>query len=546
MTVNQTLFDSGVQHMHWLERYKTGTVRKIIALLNRAEDDLAAQIGARMATITNRGYDIGPEQTKRLSVLKDEIGASRVGLYKLVFDETRNELSEFAIYEADFQAGMMEKALAPMVKVDFTKPSLSQLRAVTTAQPFQGRLLKEWFEDLGQADGKRVKTAIQLGIVEGRTTDQIIRQIRGTRAKGYSDGILEASRRDVDSVVRTAIAHTADRSTTELMLANADIVKGEQWISTLDGRTTPTCQALDKKIFKVGKGPACPAHFRCRSRKIPYLGPTTTKGTRASANGQVPGDLNYNDWLKMQPPTVQEDILGVSKAKLFREGGMKVDQFVDARGNQYSLEQLRQRDGETFEDVFGPQAARTKAARLATEKQFKEYLGESQYEEYKEMAHDALSENSATRRNLSEAELVAVQAYTRDKHAPLNRALRSDEAQNISRVSAFASTLSAGLAKLPVFSGYVSRNTFLDADMIADMAAIGAYVDNGFMSTSVKGADFSGNVRFMVQSRSGRRIEGFSGFGKAETEVLFPAGTEFKILSIEEDAGVTVVRMIEK
>jgi SPP1 gp7 family putative phage head morphogenesis protein len=349
-TVNEGLLDASVRHMVWLERYKTGTVYKIIALLNRADDDLADLIAARLVKIEARGYDLGPAETKRLQALLDDLRAERTKLYALTDEKLRDELVDFSHHEADFQARLIEAAVDT---VTLQRPSLSQLRAVVVAQPFRGRVLKDWAASLAQEDVKRLSDAIKIGIVEGQTTDQIVRRVRGTKAAGYADGVMEISRRGAAAVVRTSIAHTANLSSEELYALNADIVKGVQWVSTLDSRTTPVCQSRDGKVYKINEGPRPPAHWNCRSRTVPFLGQTSIPGTRASAIGPVPGNLTYGDWLRSQPAKVQDEVLGPARGQLFRKGGMTVDRFVDQTGHAYTLKELKRRDAESWQQTFG-------------------------------------------------------------------------------------------------------------------------------------------------------------------------------------------------
>jgi hypothetical protein len=56
------------------------------------------------------------------------------------------------------------------------------------AQPMQGRLLKEWASGLEASRLRRIKDAIAIGFTSGKTTDQIVREICGAKAAGYSDG----------------------------------------------------------------------------------------------------------------------------------------------------------------------------------------------------------------------------------------------------------------------------------------------------------------------------------------------------------------------
>jgi hypothetical protein len=73
-----------------------------------------------------------------------------------------------------------------------------------------------------------------------------------------------------------------------------------------------------------------------------------TEGTRASMNGQVPADLTYADWLKDQPAHVQDDVLGVIRARLYRKGKLPITRFTNNKGQLYTLDELRSRDAEAF------------------------------------------------------------------------------------------------------------------------------------------------------------------------------------------------------
>ena len=61
------------------------------------------------------------------------------------------------------------------------------------ARPFQGVLLKNVWSDLDVQKFKKVRQSIAQGYVEGKTTEQIIRELRGTRAKGYEDASFSAT-----------------------------------------------------------------------------------------------------------------------------------------------------------------------------------------------------------------------------------------------------------------------------------------------------------------------------------------------------------------
>jgi hypothetical protein len=64
--------------------------------------------------------------------------------------------------------------------------------------------------------------------------------------------------------------------------------------------------------------------------------------------GEVPKDVTYQDWLRKQSVSFQDEVLGPTRAQLFRDGGMTLDRFVDNSGHEYTLDQLRQRDPAAF------------------------------------------------------------------------------------------------------------------------------------------------------------------------------------------------------
>lgn len=62
-------------------------------------------------------------------------------------------------------------------------------------------------------------------------------------------------------------------------------------------------------------------------------------------DGQVPESLKYEDWLETKDKDFQDDVLGVGKAKLWRDGKITFTQMVDQRGNELTLKEIRSKYG---------------------------------------------------------------------------------------------------------------------------------------------------------------------------------------------------------
>lgn len=320
-----TDYNSNVRHAIYIERYKRRVARQIIELIDGLSQDLfRTVIQSDLDRMTRRELDRLLAQINRMVATG----------YEPVVANLEEALKEFAVYEAQWQGGQIGRFVA-----DLAIPSDADLWAAMYARPFQGKLLRDWLKDLPANTAARVRQTIRQGYVDGVGPLEIARQIRGTRGR---QGIMDISKRGAETMARTAVAHTATAAREKTYQANPEI-NGEQWVSVLDGRTTAICRGRDGTIYEVGKGPRPPAHPNCRSTMIPV-----TSGNRSALNTRP----TYNDWLKQQPESVQDDILGPTRGKLFREGGYTVDRFIDKSGQEYTLDQLRAKDREAFDEAI--------------------------------------------------------------------------------------------------------------------------------------------------------------------------------------------------
>lgn len=367
-TVNETLRDAVISHQIDLQHYSNGEVARVLALLKRADADLAARLSAAIDKLGGESFTAKAVEASLLGVR--ELLAE---LYGRMGDQMQTGLAEFGQHELDFQDGLFRATLPTAVvdQVGLAKVTFSQVREIAFRRPFQGRLLSEWVKSLEKDAATRIRDSIRMGMVEGLTTAEIVQKVRGTRAEGFKDGILEISRRNAEAVVRTAISHVANSARDTYYDANADLIQEVRWLSTLDGRTSAACRLRDGKAYTNdthrpightvpwGAGPGR-LHWQCRSTSYPVLKIWSELGidakdlppaTRASMNGQVPADVTYADWLDKQSAARQDEILGPTRAKLFRDGGLQLDQFYNDKGKLLTLDQLQERSASAFREA---------------------------------------------------------------------------------------------------------------------------------------------------------------------------------------------------
>lgn len=343
-SVNQQIYDAGVSHQIGLSRLSTANLQEIQKVLTRADRDLLRRIteyAGDADTFTRARLDRALAAVRKLNAE----AASTLALRSV------QSLTALASYEVDFNRRLISRALP--IDWDIAVPSLNMLEAMVTTEPMRGALLSEWFDGWEAGRFNRVRDAMRLSWTEGETVPQMISRLRGTRALGYKDGVLDVSRRSAEAIVRTATNHVATKSRELLYEQNDDLIKGVRWVSTLDLRTSSICQALDGQVFDPGKGPRPPAHLNCRSCTVPILksweelgidGDEIPEGTRASMDGQVPASETYQTWLARQSETVQDEVLGPERAGMFRQGTMTLDRFFDDKGRRYTLDELRARE----------------------------------------------------------------------------------------------------------------------------------------------------------------------------------------------------------
>jgi len=367
-TVNELLQELSVSHTVNVQQLTAGVVQRMIATLGKADKDLLAQLQAALA----REPQATTFSVNRLDNLLLEVRAVNRDAYQTMAQAFDGELQAFNKYEVQYQTKLLDTVIPPSVATaaGFSTTTVvpEQVYAAAMSRPFQGRLLREWMSDLEEGQATRIRDAVRMGFTEGESIDQVIRRVRGTRAAGYQDGILQIGRREAEAVIRTAMSHVANTARDDLFTSNDSVIKAVVWHSTLDMRTSSGCQIRDNKQYDPvthkplnhsipwAGGPGR-LHWRCRSTSYPLtksweeLGIKADEldaGTRASMDGQVPEDLSYGAWLQKQPAWRQDEILGPSRGQLMRSGGLAFDSFYTNRGELLSLDQLRAREAAAF------------------------------------------------------------------------------------------------------------------------------------------------------------------------------------------------------
>ncbi|MGY6029847.1 phage minor head protein [Phytobacter sp. AG2a] len=355
-SVNDRLQDETIAHGLYVSRYGTGVARRMISLLNKMDADLAAKL-----LVLLDGKRADTYSARRLASLLAGVRELNQQAYEPINDALARELMRYVEYEAGYQLDLFSSIIPKQIVKHVPLQSIApeQVYAAAVAQPFQGRLLKEWGQKLEADRLDKITNAVRSGFLQGETVEQIVRRVAGTPKLNREDGAINASRRDLAVVTRTAVNHMAATARQEFAQANSDIVKAKQWSSTLDTHTSQWCIIRDRKLYSLDgkplghqipylRGPG-KIHFCCRSceilvtkswEELKIPSDELSSATRASMDGQVPAQTSYADWLARQPYARQEQVLGVTRALMLRDGKITVPEMFNDRGEYLTLEQL--------------------------------------------------------------------------------------------------------------------------------------------------------------------------------------------------------------
>lgn len=349
-SVNERIHDLTILHAVQIERLKNAEQQKVATFV---QDDLLPamikKLDKRMARIEERGLDIGPATTARLRRMIVELQTMleqwTTGFSKDLFDR----IAKIAVFEGQWAIAVMSENVGQLpLTLETDVPAADQMAMLIDRRPVDGVLIQSMVGRLTETAKFNLDRAIRIGIAGGETNGQIAARVR--EATNFS-------RDSAMGLTRTAVQHAAQIGRDAMYEANADIIKGIQWVATLDTRTCKRCGPIDGKVYQLNQGPRPPLHINCRCTTVPVLKSWRQIGlkvndvpeaTRASMNGQVPESLKFADWVKRLSPAEQDEVLGRSRGDLLRKGGLQVGDFVNRQNEVITLDDLRRRHADAF------------------------------------------------------------------------------------------------------------------------------------------------------------------------------------------------------
>lgn len=381
-TVNEALHDELWLHHSYINRYAASATVAATSVILSTE----AQISYLIFLYLNRMEGVNPLSKKGRKLIKefeDKVKALRLKAWQDATNNVVTEAKSFAKLDHNAQVKLFDEHIPVAIGMQPLETSI--ITSIVTAQPFEGRTVREWMSRSAAADIERVTRAARLAMVNGETVQQATARIIGSKKYNFKDGASRKFRSNIETNLITAINGISNSINVQLVAENTDIISYEVFAATLDIRTTKICASNDGKKFKAGEGPVPPLHMRCRSRRLPVvteeafnrrgmdptfekelvedfarkngLGKVSSVGDlpygyktaynkwmrkeRRSRVGDVPAEVTFEQWLHKRNKQFQDEYFGSKrKAELFRNGKLSLDKFVTRDGYELTIVQL--------------------------------------------------------------------------------------------------------------------------------------------------------------------------------------------------------------
>ena len=367
-SAQKALIDALSQHQAYLYRASSQSVNELTAQFNKLSNVQLLRLSELLENLTDSErkalQSVNFSSRAKASRNIEEIKATLSEWFSSLNTELPAIFEQSAIALAVYEAGYTVALMGETLKTDGEK-----LYQKAKKVPFSGGQLVDYlFSDIAANLRKKVEYVIRDGFSQGQTNQQIIQRIKGKKSLDYKDGILSKTESEIERQVRTARSHISNATYIDTYKALG--FTHIKFVSVLDGRSSFTCANLDQTMWKIDdpKIRRPPLHPNCRSTLIgvdadgnlggvrPFVADerkikNIPKDERDGIIGQVEANTKFSDWFKDQDDDFQRNWLGSTRFELYKKSDFPIDKFVDPIGRKYTLDELREIDKKTFENL---------------------------------------------------------------------------------------------------------------------------------------------------------------------------------------------------
>ena len=335
------LRDAILRHALQLQRVAAGQTADVEKILNQLERELRQLLNSNVLSEASKA---------EIKALIDDAEKAIHPAYARIASTVDTHALALIVAEKTVQA------LEDAIPATIATPTTERLASLTKDVLIDGAPSSAWWNKQAEDTAFKFAAAVRQGVVNGETNERIVARVVGSR--NDPTGILSIARRNARTLVHSSVMSAANDARLATFRKNARLISGVRWLSTLDSHTCVQCAALDGAAWDLDGQKingtkvdflAPPAHWSCRCVLSPIpktfadLGLDIAEpgvGTRASANGPISATTSFADFLKRQPRSFVDKVLGARRAELFLEGKLSLTDLISGTGRELTLAEL--------------------------------------------------------------------------------------------------------------------------------------------------------------------------------------------------------------
>ncbi len=237
----------------YLDSIDKSLVKEYIASLGIALKEIAAELANTILVSVRR----------RLTIIKNKISEVLTAAYARVVINSKAD----KIIKGTF------KALVTFdLQTVLPAASITRIKDINAIMVNLGKSMKEIEIETRDANIRKIQGLAAKGIVEGKTVDEIVRELSAAQTA--------VNNQHVKTIVRTANTEIMNNTLLEEYDKNS-MVEGYESSAIMDSRTTKRCASLNGRKFYKSNGwdrltlntsvYAIPRHYNCRSMWLPII-----------------------------------------------------------------------------------------------------------------------------------------------------------------------------------------------------------------------------------------------------------------------------------
>ena len=335
MSINDDILSRGLQERALLSLYE-----------KKLDTDLTKVMSSHKKRLVNSAIKNG---NKSVNALNRALTLETRKTYRKIYRNGITELKALAGTSSKFHNNTLKQSLGKVYRSKvYTGLKVNDL-IINSAGTYS-----EQIASISLSQQRRIKDVVRKGMIDNLAVNKI--------AKNVGDSI-DLPSAQLKTLSRTAITETSSNISDATYKLNEDVIDGYQYVATLDSRTSMICGRLDGKVFRLNdaRGVRPPQHFNCRSTTVPIVKSyedirdtnspriskrrlqRISKSKRASFNGQVPSETNFEQFLSTQTNDFKLAVLGnQERVSIFNMGQLKFSQFSTKDGQLVSVSKLEE------------------------------------------------------------------------------------------------------------------------------------------------------------------------------------------------------------